>query len=366
MRTRLTIFSILFLTLGLQSSGFAAGIESNTRQAALRTELAQVQARYARESGRRDSLDARSARLASEIADLKARLSGSYSRIDEFRLKERLRASQVLADSLDQLNLELIDIAGKANILREQAIGLYTAAIDSLSLVLESKAPRDEKEGILRRIESLRRERAGLSQAGEGAQSKGREVLPLSLARLEEAVRIGPQDSPEEIKDKADFIADMAGKYSSAISTLEKNLGRLTRESAVRKRLNEFTQEISLFDEGGLSSKAGTRQPAAGPSPGETVVANEGRTFTPLGKSAELEGEKLTTINLELLNPEGDIWLIKNMEYLSPADIEAAVKHLETRRDSLKIDLEHLRNLEKILRAKTRESERKKEDPPRQ
>ena len=363
MRTRLTIFSILFLTLGLQSSGYAAGVESNTRQAALLTELAQVQARYARESGRRDSLDARSARLASEIADLKARLSVSYSRIDEFRLKERLRASQVLADSLDQLNLELIDIAGKANILREQAIGLYTAAIDSLSLVLESKAPRDEKEGILRRIESLRRERAGLSQAGEGAQSKGREVLPLSLARLEEAVRIGPQDSPEEIKDKADFIADMAGKYSSAISTLEKNLGRLTRESAVRKRLNEFTQEISLFDEGGLSSKAGTRQPGAS---GETVVANEGRTFTPLGKSAELEGEKLTTINLELLNPEGDIWLIKNMEYLSPADIETAVKHLETRRDSLKIDLEHLRNLEKILRAKTRESERKKEDPPRQ
>ncbi|MEA1997249.1 MAG: hypothetical protein U9N45_06395, partial [Gemmatimonadota bacterium] len=326
---------------------------------------------------RRTSLEIRASGMAAQVTELKARLATESSRMDEFRLRDRLRESQVLADSLDELNITLARLAGEVKKRSLKFSGLYTAAIDSVSLELgDPLVERHAKEDLLRELDRLRkgreallREQALMSAAIENTRGKGpgerrgRTGRPsLSIGKLAQAVRIRPEDSREEILEKADFIEDVAGKWKRALAALEKNIDHIEEESAVRKRLGEFAQEIALFDEAGVSSRAQQKRPGPAdlaPQPGgegdkSFAWPADGEAPIDMGMEtidrSENQGPEAAALDLELLDPESDLWLLQALEGISADDLEAAVRLLEARRDSIEKDLKSLEELEKIIR----------------
>ncbi|HUU29409.1 MAG TPA: hypothetical protein VM123_16525 [archaeon] len=363
-RQYLKITLLFFLASGAALAARSDDLES--RAAIIRRELAGLETQRAELVLCKDSLSRQADSLASEIAELKSRIAQNYSRLDQFRLQERLRASQVLADSLDKLTLKILELEKRLSRRTLEVISFYTAAIDSLSLELQASRNRAGKGELLKRIERLRQERAIFSDLGESPPAKGREGARLSLEKLAGAARIGPRDSPEELREKANFLEDMAGKWMRALGKLEENLDRISEEGAMRKRLGEFAQEISLFDNAGVSSRAGQRSQATPATGQETYRAPDEGTLMLKNESLPPEAEGLKSLDLELFNLEGDLWLQRNLENLSADEIEAAIRVLEARRDSLENDLRTLRELEQSLRSRAVELESKKEGAPPQ
>ena len=332
--------------------------------ARLSAELAKLEDRCAVLQLRRDSLAAKAGELAEEVAELKNCLSERFSPLDEMRLGERLRRSQVLADSLDAVNMAILELETKISRCRRLAIGAYTRAIDSLRLKLDEAFERRAGEKIIRQIELARSRRAALAgDAENAADAEGGSQL-LSLGKLLEAVRITPGDTPEEIREKADFLQDVADKWLRTLSMLERSLERISEESAIRKRLSEFAQELSLFDETTLPGRAQQRAPAGSGNNGISNQEVEKGFSSTTALNPRMAAEPAPTYDLELYDPEGDLWLLQNLENLSPEDLEAAFGRLEARRDSLKSELDSLRAVEQGFRKTADEIEREKENTP--
>ena len=62
-------------------------------------------------------------------------------------------------------------------------------------------------------------------------------------------VTIGADDTPDDIRLKAEFMADVAGQVQQERADVDKALGRLLEERRLRSRAATFTNEFGLFDE---------------------------------------------------------------------------------------------------------------------
>jgi hypothetical protein len=314
---------------------------------------------------RRDSLNERASALAAETNRLKEKLAERTVSLDQYRLEEALRRSQALADSLDAAGTSLAGLDRRLADLRRTAGEAYSAALDSLSQALETAGNQGERRVLLKSIEKLRQARASLSQTAEPGASRRPGEPALGLEQLREVALITPQDSQEEIREKADFLSDVAGRWSRALEQIRKGIGRLSDEKEIRQRLGEFAQEISLFDGTAVSSRTATRSaPEAlsdkAPAPGtERAVSDFAPVFSETGTAASTQ-----SLDLELYDPEADLRLLQNLEHFSRDDLESAISRLAARSDSLQAELGLLRALELDLRKKAGEIGNVKEGGP--
>ena len=355
-------FSLLFLmTFGVGC--LLAQSVAGSAEARLTASLDSLSGQRDSALARRDSLRARSEALAAEVARYKESQEKDYSTLAQYRLEAGLRRSQALADSLDSLNGIIEGCERSLASKRLAAVSRATAALDSLSRALEAVKDRKQRESLLKRIEELTAWRSGLIRYSlKPLPPPGGAGADWSLDRLSQAIRITDQDSPEQILEKADFLADMAARWSRSLTVLEANIKRLDEEKAIRTRLGEFAQELSLFDETGLSSRAGVRPEQSGERGTATPVDN-GSGFSKFTTSGVLE--ELPALDQELSNPETQLYLLQNLEHLSLDDLEAALGRLDGQRDSIRVNLRLLQDLEREFRSRAGRSDQQQEEAPR-
>jgi len=314
---------------------------------------------------RRDSLRQQADELASEVARLKESLAGRFSRLEQYRLEGALRRSQVVADSIDLLNRTVSACTDELAARSLQATAYYTSVLDSLTLELKDIRNKKLRGEVIKKIERLQAERAALARYSTAARAGKPSEAGFSLSQLVQAVLVLPQDSPEEIREKADFLTDIAARWSRTLAEVEKNIERLSDERAIKRRLGEFAQEISLFDGTGPSSRAGVKSSPT--SPDDKVFRTESAEgyadYSTDGFGGTSQPGQLTS-DLELGELESGMWLLENLDNLSADKLEAAIGLLQTRRDSLQKRLEILRAMERGIRSKAGETEQLKEDAP--
>ena len=237
--------------------------------------------------------------------------------------------------------------------------------LDSVTLELEDIRDRKLRLETMQKIERLQAERAALARFSTAARPREPQKAGFSLSQLTQVVQVLPQDSPEEILEKADFLTDVTLRCSRTLAKLEKSIEQLSEERAIRMRLGEFAQEISLFDRAGPSSRAGVRSSSASPED-QVLRAEPGESYGDYS-TEKIDGTfqpDQVSFDLELGELESGMWLLENLEDISAGELEAAVDLLEARRDSLRKNLDILRAMERGMRSKAGEIEREQEGAP--
>ncbi len=101
-----------------------------------------------------------------------------------------------------------------------------------------------------------------------------------STERFEVAISIRESDGPDEIRQKAEFLADLAAQARSEASIAADRVLRLSEERRLRSRVTSFSRELSLFDETlpeGRSISTQSREDA-GPDASSEVTGIAGDT----------------------------------------------------------------------------------------
>ena len=353
-----TLKILLFLPAIFSSGGIgAAEVES------LHSELKELQLRRDSCYQRRDSLERLVRFHSEEVAQLKRKLSsGEFSPVEKYRLETGLRAGQILADSLDALSLTVSGLESGIAELGRRGDLLCAGAIDSLSRLLEKSSSVERVRDILRKIGEYRLLRAAFAPAGGGAYA----VRARSLEGQATELTIEPGDSPEDIRDKADFFSDMADKWEGHLTLIKARIGHLDEERSIRRRIGEFAQEISLFDHGPASSRA--RVTSTGTGVEDQSGVDRGDQFGPEIETPLSEGLGGAEVgrDLELYDLEQNPAIAEAIESLASNDLENLLRLLKSRQDSLKADLDSLRVWERSFRLKAAEIERERKDSPQQ
>jgi hypothetical protein len=355
--------SVLKILL-LVAVAFSTGELRAGRIDSLQMELAEFQNKFDHLYRRRDSLEHLTRVQSEEVELLKHKLEeGKFSPVERFRLENSLRASQILADSLDELSLAISEQESSISRLYREGERLCAMVIDSLGRLSAGSRSISELRDNLRELDRYRLLRAGFSQAIADTFSDQATVLGAEEAVIE----IEPGDAPEDILEKADFLSDMADKWEGRLALVNKRIERLDEERLIRQQIGEFTQEISLFDRSQTGSRArvessetGTRNES--PTPSDQEVYGPGRDTDVQIGSPETE----TSRDLGLYNPETVLGLSESVGALSVDDLEDFLKALHSRQDSLTADLDSLRVWAQRLRLKARDIDRERKESPRE
>ncbi len=151
-------------------------------------------------------------------------------------LQEALLTSLVLVQRLVQIDKRMDSLAVRWEIQREDLRKAYDFDIGRIIHEL-SQSQRPDR-GKLRRLRVYQRAREGL----------GTRIVP-SRMQYAGQMDIGPDDGPDEIRQKLELMVDIAARLKSESSDAEACIKQLEVEQRLRQEMAFFTQEISLFDE---------------------------------------------------------------------------------------------------------------------
>lgn len=238
------------------------------RDAVAQTGLATLEVRFERADSllratlsHRDSLAAKAAKLASEISELKA--GGDLNYFQRSRLESLLRDSQQLSRGLEAAERQISEYDRSMREIGNDLLDAYGEAIQEKVSGIE-RASATARSSLTAELELLRKRQARLQ--GRLAQSYPRIRLV--------TVEIDSQDTPSEIRRKADLLRDQADKLSARRTWLQKKAKEIASEVDLRRRMSEFVDEVTLLDptDEGLSGDA--VQAAAKGVPAEAVPSN--------------------------------------------------------------------------------------------
>ena len=283
--------------------------------------------------------------LKVQHAQLMHRADSLSVRIDRFKavaadseeLQEALRASLVLEQRLVETDHQLEVLKIKREAQRERLRLAYDWEIG----VLIQRLAWQPDQGLLQQLVIYQ----------EAREALGEKVAGMGL-RYGENMDISPDDSPDEISQKAELMEDIATRLEGEARETTKRLSRLEEEHRLRSRVRIFTTEIRLFDEhlpqGRVLSRVEitTENPAARNQEefvGDEVAgpAFEGGNDAAFGPSSEDDfttTQEVLVAHRELVRGEG-----MAQERLGVNDIV-----LEIRR--LKAHQQEIRHLEAIAR----------------
>jgi hypothetical protein len=131
-------------------------------------------------------------------------------------------------------------------------------------------------------------------------------------------VMIQPDDSPEEIAQKADFVLDQSDRLRRNAQETEEKTKHVRQELAMRERLADFVQDLRVFD----------------PSPEATQGAPKSVGFSATPESdvsSELRDRAGTQPISSLLLANDTVWP-QDISQLSNADLKKWIAHLENQR----------------------------------
>jgi len=195
--------------------------------------------------------------------DIQRRKQQTQSLLQERALDGLLRISQTLADSLQALQAR----EQKADaVLRQKAEALLKILNDDMArLVKENDALK--RRGKTPARESLARELLQCREWRQRCQSWLEQPPPAIIIYQVEAQ---PDDTPETLRRKADFLRDQSDRLRREVKRLETKVAAIRDETQVRQRMDDLAADLVLLDpnrDGVASSPASGNVNVAGLTP---------------------------------------------------------------------------------------------------
>ncbi len=210
------------------------------RISVLQKEISTLEDQKGRLEAKRQKLMDEGDKLSREIEELKMQSRGGLGIIGRYKLTRKLRKAQGLSEKIQILEKDIYDVEtgidGKKKSLERE----YDRQIDILLGKLNGASKTGESRKIL---EKLKEYQSAKEQLAKQDEEEPAEYLDVSRIEIEEF------DSPQEIREKADLLNDVAGKMGNGVETLSARIERLKGELETRAKLGEFAEEISFFGE---------------------------------------------------------------------------------------------------------------------
>jgi len=164
-------------------------------------------------------------KLAEKITKEKRKSEGKSSR----KLDSMLRESQRLVSNLESISIKIAAIEAQ---LKQQ----YSMAITALVRQLENEAEEKKKKSLLEQLFKYMEVSERLKE-------------PLKFEMPEVNLEIQEDDTPLEIREKADFLSDQTALLKARILQIDTQIATLEKEKALRDKVKGFADEISFFDD---------------------------------------------------------------------------------------------------------------------
>lgn len=172
---------------------------------------------------------------------IQRRKQQTQSLLQERTLDGLLRISQTLADSLQALQTR----EQKADaVLRQKAEALLKILNDDLTRLVK------ENEALKKRGQTPERELLGreLLQCREWRQRCQNWLEQPPPAIFIYQVEAQPEDTPETLRRKADFLRDQSDRLRREVKRLETKVAAIRDETQVRQRMDDLAADLTLLD----------------------------------------------------------------------------------------------------------------------
>ena len=290
-------------------------------------------------------LAARLDTLANQIYRLKRADTGGVAET----LQQALRQTLELADRIERVDMAFEVVRTALSHLRQKLRAHYDREIGAAIVALE-KEPDADRAGRLR---ALQRARGALEEGG----------MEIRLAEAQMLV-VREDDGPDEIRQKADLMEDMAAQTRVKTDVVARRIKRLEEERRLRIRMATLRGELDFFDEAVLEGRSLSSRQAvegtgdvsldeAGPAP-ENALPD---AVTAAGVTDERSGSDATERVFVVGREVGVSYAQTPPEVLSSDDLVSEIarlkglqKALTTREQALKQRAEAFRkHLQRML-----------------
>ncbi|MEK7398421.1 MAG: hypothetical protein AAB116_15925 [Candidatus Poribacteria bacterium] len=227
----------ILLLIGFLLSGISATAEDKITL--LKSQISSLEAQRSRLEGEKQVFVNQVDKLSYKIEGLKSQSDSGIGVIGKYKLSQNLRKAQSLSEKIQLLDRNTSDLNNQIKDKQSQLEKEYENQINTLIQRLNGISNVDEKKIILSKIKEYQFARDQLKNSNKQ-----------SLERIDTAgIEIKGYDSPEDIREKADLINDLANKTNTKISMLDSRIVSLKNEIKTRKKMSEFADEISFFGE---------------------------------------------------------------------------------------------------------------------
>ncbi len=173
--------------------------------------------------------------------DIQRRKQQTPSLLQERGLDATLRFSQTLADSMQSLQSreQKFDAA-----LRQKAEALLKILNEDIArLAKQSDELKQRKQ--MREREAVMRELKQCHEWRQRCQSWLEQPPPAIIIYQVEAQ---PDEAPETLRRKADFLRDQSDRMRREVKRLEKKVAEIRDETQVRRRMEDLATDLALLD----------------------------------------------------------------------------------------------------------------------
>ncbi|MGA1875908.1 MAG: hypothetical protein ACMUIA_09900 [bacterium] len=215
---------------GDASQSFTSPSAAPVWSPAMEDTISRLSRRLKEQQSEKNRLVKESDTLAARILKEKRKSGMSSSR----KLDSMLRDSQQLVADLESISKQIKETESQ---LRQH----YSLAVTALVRRLEQKSreePLGEKErkNLLKHLVRYVHESKMLEE-------------PIELAVPKVNLEVQDNDTPLQIKEKADFLSEQATLLKARIFQIEAAIHKLEREKALCEKVRKFTDEMSFFDD---------------------------------------------------------------------------------------------------------------------
>jgi len=145
-----------------------------------------------------------------------------------WRLDSMLRESQQLVSDLESVSRQIEEI-------EEKLAQEYSTAITTLVNQIERESQEKKKKVLLKKLIVYIEQYEGIM-----------EPAPVQIPEV--SMEIQESDTPNEIRKKADFLADQTALMKAKMLQIDVQINKLEKEKALRDKVKGFADEINFFD----------------------------------------------------------------------------------------------------------------------
>jgi len=222
----------------------------------------------------RESLRARIAQAAVKVDSLKRVLPAASG-----ALRQTLARAVAWVALEDSLSRKLSGLQVTIGGVRAQAATAVDREMAAIATTLMSRPDAD----VVRRLDRLRAARRTLEEdTGETAQPPAAEPI-----------EVGADDGPEEIRQKADLMWDLAAQVKRQADQARSRLEGLRTEERLRRQLAVFAGDVGFFDEhptAGRTVSAAVEVDKSGPGQEDATLAGPESDRAPAVSEQPLAG----------------------------------------------------------------------------
>jgi hypothetical protein len=252
--------------------------------------------------------------LATKISTLKEKQTLNY--FQRRRLEGYLKKSQELSGQIEQLGEYINSAKRELSEKRKQLIALYGKKIDDIVKKLKNeKLGEKEKINVMNELNLVKQKRESLqAQIDLGIR------YPLNMTEI----KLDENDSPRQIKEKADLLKDLEKSLRVDADKLQAIISNLQEEIEIREKMVELAQDVSLFSHRDEPLREDI-----------SMVNDESKFFgaEDLRSNAFLKGADFSRSSILPLFPE--LIIEKDISQLSNKDIQAFINGLKQRKKQM-------------------------------